>query len=186
MRPAVLLLVSMAAILSIEQQVEQKKQDLIAHNHWATENPYNLQDKAFCLCTRCTTEPLMKRNAMVAKSTAYSHMKLDIKKKLVSEDAVTKANGSLTLVSYGDFFGMFRQYVAGEADENGFPCDPSDLQGQDELSHDAMDAPEREDMDCDMGQREYHDGADMPIRETRCRSSSLTSWILHHFCMYCV
>ena len=65
---------------------------------------------------------------MVAKRTAYNHRELDIKKKLVNEDAVTKANGSLTLVSYGDFFGMFRQYVAGKADENGFPCNPTTMQ----------------------------------------------------------
>lgn len=120
--PGLLLLVSMAAALSIEQQVERKKQELLVHNPYARSNPSHLQEKVFCLCTRCTTEPLMHRNAMVASRTAYHHRKLDISKKLVSEGEINKANGSSTVVPYGDYFGMFRQFLVGAADENGFPC----------------------------------------------------------------
>lgn len=59
---------------------------------------------------------------MMASRTAYHHRKLDISKKLVSEGEINKTNGSSTVVPYGDYFGMFRQFLVGAADENGFPC----------------------------------------------------------------
>ena len=69
----------MAAVLSIEQQVEKKKQDLLTHNPWLKLNTWSIHDYVFCICTKCTTEPLMKRNAMVAKwmlATIVLHISL--------------------------------------------------------------------------------------------------------------
>ncbi len=136
----------MAAVFSIEQQVERKKQELLVHNPWARANTWHLQDKVFCLCTSCTTEPLMKRNAMVARRTAYSHRKSDVTRKLIRAGELAKANGSLTLVPYGDFIDMFRLYVEGAADETGLLCNLSNVQEQECSLHSESEELQREDV----------------------------------------
>ena len=157
-----LLLVSMAAVLSIEQQVEEKKQDLLAHNPWLRKNLWSIHDYVFCICTRCTTEPLMERNAMVAKRTAYAHRQADASKKLIGERDIVRANGSLTFVPYGDFFRMYREFVAGTADENGLACQAVSPQEQDQPVHDGCGDPEREAMDGVCWQCESSDLPDAP------------------------
>ena len=162
-RPALVFFMFMAAAMSIEQHVEQKKQELLVHNPWAQSNPWHLQDKVFCLCTRCTTQqPLMQRNVMVAKRTAYSHRKSDVSKRLVSEKEVTQANGSLTLVPYGDFFRMYRLHVAGSADDSGYACDLSQHLQQDAALQSATCLQEREQMDSVFGHHDGHDTPNMP------------------------
>ena len=159
-----LLLVSMAAVFSIEQQVKRKKQELLVHNPWARANPWQLQDKVFCLCTNCTTEPLMKRHAMVARRTAYSHRKIDVTRKLISAGELAKANGSLQLthVSYGDFIDMFRLYVEGAADETGVRRNLSNVQEQECSLHNESEEPQREDVGFESWHCGCHDTPNAP------------------------
>lgn len=94
---------------------------------------------------------------MVARRTAYSHRKADVSKKLISQGEINKANGSLTLVPYGDFFGMLCQFLAGAADKIGLPCELPNVQEQEETLHNHSDGPEREIMDGDFWQCECPD-----------------------------
>lgn len=104
----------------------------------------------------------MNRKVMVAKRTAYNHIKIDVSRKLISQEEINKAKGSLTLVPYGDYFRMFRQYVAGAADENGLRCEHPSAQEQQETLHNHPDDPEREVMDGDFWQCECPDTPNAP------------------------
>ncbi len=50
---------------------------------------------------------------MITKRTAYAHRKSDVTRNTISAEDLARANGILTLVSYGDFIDMFRLYVEG-------------------------------------------------------------------------
>jgi len=109
----------MAGSRCVEAQVALKKQELLKYNPWANTDPSRLEDRVFCLCTRCTVQPLMLRSVMSLRRTAYAHREVDVSNKLVDKAALLKANGSLTVVPFGDFFKMYTYYVQGKADENG-------------------------------------------------------------------
>jgi len=155
-----LLLKVMATLsIDIEQRVEGKKQELLRYNAWARSNPSLLQDKVFCLCTRCTAVPLMNRNCMTSRRTAYNHRQSDVSRKLITNEELLNANGSLTLVPYGDFFRMYRRFLVGAADESGLPCGLSNVQEQEQSIHDHSNEPERDMMDGDFSNviREWPD-----------------------------
>ena len=104
----------------------------------------------------------MKRDVMIARRTAYNHRKSDVARKLIMAGELAQANGSLTLIPYGDFFNMFRLYVAGDADENGMHCINLNAQEQEFLVHNESEEPQTEERGFDARHCERHDDAAAP------------------------
>ena len=90
--------------LVIEARVEAKKDQLIKYNYYARADPDLLRDKVFCLCTVCSVMPIMSRNFMSLKGTAYAHRKVDVNKGYITKAELSVANGTKTFLPYGDFF----------------------------------------------------------------------------------
>ena len=103
----------------IGEQVQAKKEKLLKWNPFAKINPDLLTDKVFCLCTVCSVMPIMTRNVMRNRGTAYSHRQADVKKHLITKAELDAANGTKTLLPYGDYFRLFRLHAAGQVDEHG-------------------------------------------------------------------
>ncbi len=55
----------------IEEKVEAKKEMLHIHNSFANRNADLFREKVFCLCTVCSVLPIMTRNVLTNKGTAY-------------------------------------------------------------------------------------------------------------------
>ena len=118
----------------IEEQIQAKKEKLLKCNPFAKINPDLQRDKVFCLCTVCSVLPIMTRNVMTNRGTAYSHRQADMKKDLITKAELDAANGTKTLLPHGDYFRLFRLHAAGQVDEHGIACDiqvdsPADICG---------------------------------------------------------
>ena len=103
----------------IGEQVQAKKEKLLKSNPFAKINSDLLRDKVFCLCTVCSVMPIMTRNVMRNRGTAYCHRQADVKKHLIRKAELDAANGTKTLLPYGDYFRLFRLHAAGQVDEHG-------------------------------------------------------------------
>ena len=107
----------------VETQVEAKKAQLLQFNAFARSNPELLREKVFCLCSVCSVLPIMTRNLVTGKGTAYAHRQMDVQKGLITKAELKAANGTKTFVSYWDYFRLYRRYAAGQVDEHGIACD---------------------------------------------------------------
>lgn len=112
---------------NINARVDAKKQMLLQWNTFARGNPDLLQNKVFCLCKKCTTsasgDTLMDRRVLHSQGTAYSHRLLDVRNGLITKSELRLARGSLTYLTYEDFFRLYRAHLEGRVDKHGKPVD---------------------------------------------------------------
>lgn len=131
---------------NVEDRVEARKQKLLTANPWAKSNPDLLRDKVFCLCSLCTMVPILTRDAVVHKGTAYSHRKVDVTKGVITTAELKAANGSKTYMPYEDFFLLYRDHCEGRVDLCGNTIDV-DMEPE-EQQHD-QNPPDHGDCDGD-------------------------------------
>ena len=108
---------------NVEALVEAKKTELLKYNPYAKNNTELLRDKVFCLCTACSVVPIMARNDMSNKTTAYRHSQGDVERGLITKAELLAAVGTKTFIGYEDYFHLYRQHTKGELNVDGDAAD---------------------------------------------------------------
>ena len=115
------LIVAMASAQrdTVEAEVVPKKDKLLKYNPYAKNRPELLMDKVFCLCMSCSVMPIMARNDMTNRSTAYRHSQVDVKNGHITQAELRAAVGTKTFIGYEDYFRLFRDFKRGKLDVDG-------------------------------------------------------------------